>query len=234
MKSFISISKIVFVILFAFVFFGCTHTNNLAKFNVSSSKILFKKYISPDLANVNVNFNTGYGFDTKSIVTVVLGGLGSAYTEGQVREKFQKAINGDSLVTNISEGVRDGLLTYYKIIPVTALEEDPKFIVESRLQKFTLESNSYGIHARVKTKVIITDRNTAKTVWENDETSSVPLYDVLINSFGNETIQTTKSIINAIRLMNMTEQELRIAINNAAEDAGKKQSETLREDIAGE
>jgi len=206
--------------------------NDLASYNISSSKILFKKYVAYDISKVNVNINMGYGNDTKSIIAIVLGGLGSGYAEGQVEEKFRKAINGDSISNNIMSGIKEGLLTYYKINSVKGLEDDPQFVMETQLLKFTVESNSYGIYVRARTKAILTDRNTARTVWENDETSSVPLYDVYIPSFGYQTVETTKSVINAIRLMNMSEDELRYAINATSEEVGRMQSETLRKDIA--
>ncbi len=232
MKTKIHIIIIVVVLFVSVLLNGCTHTNDLANYNLSASKILFKKYVSYDLSKVNVEFNTGYGNDTKSIIGVILGGLASGYTEGQVKEKFRNAINGDSISSNIMYGIKDGLLTYYKIMPVKSLDEDPRFIMETQLLKFYIESNAYGIYVRATTKALLTDRNTARTVWENDETSSVPLYDVYIPSFGYETIQTTKSVLNAIRLMNMSEEELRYAINAAAEEVGRMQSETLRKDIA--
>lgn len=232
MKTRIHIINVLAVLFMSVLLNGCTHTNDLASYNLSASRILFKKYVSYDLSKVNVEFNTGYGNDTKSIIGVILGGLASGYTEGQVREKFRNAINGDSIFSNIMYGIKDGLLTYYRITAVKSLDEDPRFIMETQLLKFYIESNAYGIYVRATTKAILTDRNTARTVWENDETASVPLYDVYIPSFGYETIQTTKSVLNAIRLMNMNEEELRFAINAAAEEVGKMQSETLRKDIA--
>ena len=232
MKTIIHTINLLAVITVSVLLYGCTHTNDLAQYNISASKILFKKYVSYDLSKVYVDINTGYGNDTKSIITVILGGLASGYTEGQVQEKFRNAINGDSISNNIMSGLKDGLQTYYRISPVKALNEDPKFIMETQLLKFYIESSSYGIYVKARTKAILTDRNTARTVWENDEESSVPLYDVYIPSFGYQTIETSKSVLNAIRLMSMTEDELRFTINATAEEVGRMQSETLRKDIA--
>jgi len=232
MKTRIHTFNLLIVLIVPVLIYGCAHTNNLAQYNISSSKILFKKYIPYDLSKVYVDINIGYGNNTKSIIGVILGGLASGYTEEQVQEKFRSAINRDSISTNIMNGIKDGLLTYYKINPVETLEDNPQFIMETQLLKFYVESSSYGIYVKARTKAILTDRNTTRTVWENDETSSVPINDVYIPSFGSQTIQTTKSIINAIRLMNMSEEELQYAINATAEEVGRMQSETLRKDIA--
>jgi len=95
-----------------------------------------------------------------------------------------------------------------------------------------LRSNNVGVFANIDTRVIITDRKTAVTVWENCEWSDIPIYDVFISYTSSRIVRTTKSIINAIRLMQMTEEEIAVAINIAAGEVGKEQSDQLREDIA--
>lgn len=216
----------------AFAFAGCTHTNQLANFNLTTSKVLFKTYVSPLAGKVYVDLHTGYGTDTKSVVTIVLGEVASGYMESQIEEKLKNAVNTDSLVNTIANGIKDGLKTYYRINTSDSLENDTRFIAETKLLGFKLVSGSGGVNASVNTQVTITDRNTAKIVWDNGETSCIPLYDVIIGAFGPGTIRTTASIINAVRLMNMSEEEMRIMISNASDEAGRKQCETLREDTA--
>ncbi len=225
---------LVFCLGLALALAGCTHTNQLANFKLTSSKVLFKTYVSPLAHKVYVDLHTGYGTDPKSLVTIVLGEVASGYMESKIEEKLKTAVNTDSLVKSVSEGIREGLLTYYRVIASDTLENDTRFIAETKLLGIKLISNSGGVYASVGTQVTLTDRNTAKIVWENNETSSIPLYDVIIGAFGPGTIQTTTSIINAVRLMSMSEEEMRIMISNATEEAGRKQYETLREDTASE
>jgi len=224
----------IFVLLFLFTAFfaGCTHTNELAKFNLKASKVFFKNYVSPTAGRVRVDLHAGYGTDAKSLVKIILAETGSEIIESGIEEKLKRAVNTDSLVEYISDGIIGGLITYYTIDISEELEPDTRFIAETKLLGFKLVSNSGGVYADVSTEVTITDRNTAKIVWENRESSSIPLYDVIIDVFGSGTIRTTTSVINAIRLMNMSEDEMRVMISNASEEAGRKQSETLREDIA--
>src|SRR5665647_3396315 len=148
MKTRIHTFNLLIALIVSVLIYGCAHTNNLAQYNISSSKILFKKYIPYDLSKVYVDINTGYGNDTKSIIGVILGGLASGYTEEQVQEKFRSAINGDSISINIMNGIKEGLLTYYRITPVKTLDEDPRFIMETQLLKFYVESSSYGIYVK--------------------------------------------------------------------------------------
>ncbi|MBC8490365.1 MAG: hypothetical protein H8D45_30485 [Bacteroidetes bacterium] len=95
-----------------------------------------------------------------------------------------------------------------------------------------MRSNNVGVSANIDSRVIITDRKTAVTVWENYESSDIPIYDVIISYTSSRIVRTTKSIINAIRLLQMTEEEITIAINIASGEVGKEQSDQLREDIA--
>src|SRR5665647_1660831 len=129
MKTRIHTFNLLIALIVSVLIYGCAHTNNLAQYNISSSKILFKKYVPYDLSKVYVDINTGYGNDTKSIIGVILGEVGSGYAKGQVREKFQSAINEDSISTNIMSGIKEGLLTYYKINPVETLEDNPQYIM---------------------------------------------------------------------------------------------------------
>jgi hypothetical protein len=217
-------------ILPAIIFFGCAHTNELAKYNLTNKNILFKQCVNPALTRVTVDINTSY--ESNNPFVVILSDIGSLYSEGEIREKIQKAVNADSIVKSISEGLKDGLNTYYRINAVSSLDENPNYILETKLEKFRLSSNSYGIFATVECTALITDRNSAKTVWENTESNSIPLNDVII-SYGETTlVRTTASVINAIRLMNMTDEEIRTAISYAVKEAGKNQSDQLREDIA--
>ena len=224
------IKYIIIIFLPAMVLFGCTHTNELAKYSLSGKNFLFKQWVNPSLTRVSVDINTSY--ESKNPFVVILSDIGSTYSESEIKEKLQNAINADSIASSVSDGLREGLNTYYKINTVTSLEENPQYIVETKVEKFRLGSNSYGVFATVECSVIITDRNTARIVWENYETSTNPIRDVIITLGEPMLVRTTASVINAIRLMNMSNEEIRTAIYNAVIEAGKKQSDQLREDIA--
>jgi hypothetical protein len=163
---------------------------------------------------------------------VILTDIGENYMESEVREKLKKALHPDSISASISEGIEEGLITYYNMKPVGSTDDKPDYIMETRFEKFRLRSSSMGVYANINSKVIIIDRKTAATVWENVESYHVPIYDVIITYTSSRVVRTTKSIINAIRLLQMTEEEMAIAISIASEEVGKEQSDQLREDIA--
>jgi len=189
-----------------------------------------KEYINPDLTRVNVDIR-GYHYNDK-LLAVILTNVGGAIAENSVIEKVNNAINPDSLAVEISYGISDGLKTYYNANIVEDLDDNPQFISETRLEKFGITSNTTGIYAVIETRIIITDRNTAKTVWENTECADIPIGDVYYDFTCNRYIHTAKGVINAVRLMQMSEEEIRAAVNITAGEAGKRQCDKLREDIA--
>jgi len=178
-----------------------------------------------------VNVNLGENYD-KDLITVILTDVGGAIAEKSLKDKIQKAINADSLTISVSNGIRDGLIAYFYINTVNSIDENPQYISEVRLEKLRITSTTSGIYTTINTRAIITDRGTAKTVWENTESANIPIGDVIFDFTNNKYISTAKGVINAVRLMQMSEEELRAAINIAAGEAGKRQCDQLREDIA--
>jgi hypothetical protein len=179
-----------------------------------------------------VSVNIGEYYYDNNLVTVILSEVGGTIAENSVREKLQNAINPDSISIAISDGIKDGMKTYFNSKEVDNIDENPQFITETKLERFRIVSNTSGIYAMIDTRIIITDRNSAKTVWENTECSNIPIGDVVYDFTCNRYIRTAKSMINAIRLTQMSEEEIRAAINIAAGEAGRRQCDQLREDIA--
>jgi hypothetical protein len=230
-KSNIRKTIIFLSFVFAITLTGCgVHINEFARFTLSNKNILLKQYVNPDLTRVNVDIGEYY-YDN-NIVTVILSDIGGTIAENSVREKINNAINTDSLGLAISDGISDGLKTYFNANIVESLDDNPQFISETRLERFRIVSNTSGVYAMIDTRVLITDRGTAKTVWENTECANIPIGDVIYDFTCNRYIRTAKGVINAIRLLQMSEEEIRAAINIASGEAGKRQCDQLREDIA--
>ena len=223
----------LYFVVFSLVLTGCgVHVNRISKFSLSNKSFLMKQYVNPDLTRVNVDID-GYPCDN-NLFSIILSGIGGSIAENSVREKLMNAVNADSIANAISDGIEDGLRTYFNANIVESLYENPQYIVETRFERFRIVSNTSGIYAMIDTRILVTDRNTAKTVWENTECSDIPIGDVIYDFTCNRYIRTTKGVINAVRLMQMSVEEIKAAVNLAAGEAGKNQCDRLREDIAGE
>ena len=225
MKKLFAFLIIVFLILQ-----GCSHINELVKYNLLGKKLLLKQQVSPSVSDVDVMFN--YDIFSKNLLEVVVEEIGSGYVESELNEKLQKAINKDSISFAISSGLLEGLQTYYKTVIVSSLDSNPDFVLESNFEKFRLKSDPYGVYASISTLARLIDRSSAKLIWQNEETYSLPLGFTNYYYSGDKKITTTVGVINAARLLQMTEEEIRVSVEAVSKEVGLRQSEQLRADIA--
>lgn len=223
----------VFASLFAFIY-GCAHTNNFNEHNMSGKKYMFKQYVNGDITGAWIDISTGSYSDKGGLVSVILTELGEEYAEGKVRDKLERCLKADTITKSISNGIQEGLKTYYLIETVDSLNQNPDFIVETKFNKIIFSSDAYGVSATMRASVRVIDRKSAKTVWLNSESYRLPLKDVVISYFGGPYVRTTASVVNLIRLLDMKDEEIKYAIDELAKEVGFEHAETLREDISGE
>jgi|WetSurMetagenome_2_1015567.scaffolds.fasta_scaffold142094_2 hypothetical protein len=220
---------LLFFIIFSFLSLNCTHVNELYKYDLSSGTFYFKYYVNPKVSQVDVELNN-YEYGNK-LPLIILTEIGESYLGNAVKEKLNRAIKPDSITKLISDGIKEGLITYYNIIPVDSLGDEPDYIVETQLNGFTLTSNSNGVYANIDTKIFIISQGNAGTAWESGMCSSYPIQDILLGYSSSPWVRTAGGVINAVRLMQMTEEEIKAAINATVLEASKDQTERLREDI---
>ncbi len=213
---------------------GCAHTNYIKDYNMSGKKYMFKQYVNGNNTGAWIDLSTGSYSDKGGWVSVILTEIGEGFAEGKVREKLERTLKADSITKSISDGVKEGLKTYYLIETVDSLSQNPDYIVETRFNKITFSSDAYGISANMRASVRMIDRKSAKTVWENSESYRLPIKDVYISYVGGPYVRTGASVVNLVRLLEMTDDEIKYAINELAKEVGFRHTETLREDIAGE
>lgn len=225
--------SLIFTVLLSGLF-GCAHTNFLKDYNMSGKKYMFKQYVSGDSKGAWIDISTGSYSDKGGLISVILTELGEGYAEGKVREKLERCLKADSITSSISEGVKEGLKTYYLIETVDSLNQNPDYIVETKFNKIIFSSDAYGISATMRAAVRIIDRKSAKTVWLNSESYRLPLKDVFISYVGGPYVRTTASVVNLVRLLEMSDEEIKCAIDELAKEVGFEHTETLREDISGE
>ena len=221
---------LLFLIILFFFSLNCTHVNELYKYDFSSRLCYFKYYANPKISSADFQLSD-YSYSNNFLFGIILESIGESYLENGVREKLKKAIQPDSITLTISEGIKEGLMTYYDIVPVDSISDEPDFIVETQLNGFSLSSNTYGIYANIDSRVSIISRQNAGTAWESDVCSSYPVRDIVTGYSTNPWIRTTGGVINAVRLMQMTEEEIKECINVTVQDVSKEQTERLRQDI---
>lgn len=231
MKKVLPLILFFIIIVLMIQFFGCTHINEFKKFSPAGKKCLFKNFVNPDISKVDIQIDASWV--TRNLpISIILQELGVDAFEKRVEERLSGVINADSIVRVLQKDIKEGLVTYLNIIPAESLEDNPDFIVETRLKKISLQSTEYGVYAKIETRALVIKRSNAAIVWQNDEYTNVPVYDTKITLGAPKTVSTAAGVLNAVRLLEMSDDEIRESINDTIEKACTDQVETLREDIA--
>jgi hypothetical protein len=207
---------------------ACGHTNNLAKYNVAGKSAYFRTIVSGDAASAFSSVEN----PAHNTITEVLAAVGSVIVTDQAHRKLERAINGDSIARAISNGTQQATSDYLSLHPVQSMADDPDIIVETELTDYRLVSGSLGMAVEVKGESRMIDRRTGRIIWDNSESKTIPLSETYLAALGSRPVRSGVSIFNAVRLLSLSEEEIRQVVDNAATDAGREIGETLREDVA--
>lgn len=207
---------------------ACGHTNKLAQYNIAGKTALFRSIAASDAASGIAAVQNPTRNETGDIIAAI----GSVLVSDQARRKLEKAFNGDSVAHDISLGIRNATADYLSIRPVESMADNPDLIIETKLNKCRLVSSSFGITLHVEGESQVIDRKTGVVVWDDSETHTIPLSETYLAVIAPKPISSGASIFNAVRLMTLSEEELRCVASNAGRDAGMEIGEVLREDVA--
>lgn len=224
-------APLLFVLFCTIIFQSCSHTNELSKFSLKGKKIMFRNTTSPGFAGSSISFD-GNTFGNKNIVEEIVTTVASIFSESAVNEKIKRVISPDTVSSVMAEEFKISLNTYFNIKNVDSLSGSPDFLVDTEFIGFKLVSRPEGVFAIIRTASRITERNTAKVVWDNKENYDLPLRTNYAGYIPDGRVRTAAGTINAITLMNMPDEEIRTAIKEVTKEVSKEMSETLREDIA--
>lgn len=207
---------------------GCGHTNQLAKYNINGRTAIYRATMSSDAASglaiiESPSDNTALG---------VISAIGSVVVSNEGRKKLEKAVNPETVSQAVAGGIRQASMEYLGIRAVEDFSQNPDLIIETEVTDFKIVSSSAGLHVRVRGNSRIIERQSGEVVWENAESHTVPLSETYLAAIAPQAISSGVSIFNAVKLLDLSEDEIRKVVNSAATDAGKEIGETLREDVA--
>ena len=203
---------------------SCGHTNNLKNYQLRGKSMTFRSRWNGKLtADANV-----YS-PVDNPVANVAATIGSIAASSAATEKLEKAANPDLLAVSVSAGTEEILRTYMRTIPVHDSVGESVAIVETEVREFGLHSGQTGIYANVRANTRIVSRDNGKIIWEDCEEVSVPLRSGVPGYYDPTGLS---GIVNAAKLSSLSDEEISQTLVYAAEDAGRRLGETLREDIA--
>jgi hypothetical protein len=208
---------------------ACSHTNNLAKFNTRGKSAIFRAHASPSAASSLTVVESPV---KNSTVGDIAAAVGSMIIGEKGRKKLEHAIDGNAIAQSISLGTRRTVEDYLGITPVDSMSASPDIIIETEVTSYRLVSSSIGLAVNVSGTSRLIDRRTGKLIWENDENHTVPLSETYLAAATPRPVSAGVSIFNAVRLLDLSEEEIREVVGKAAIEAGREIGESLREDYS--
>lgn len=218
--------------LFVFVFStiiltSCSHTNNLSKYKVAGAPVIFR--VS---AKEGGSAYSSVSSPSKNVIVEIVSAVGSGVASELAQKKLNRVVNPDSIAMFISQGMKFAMIDYLNIKPVKDMSENPEYIVETKLTKYQIISNEYGLSANACGNSRIIHRSTGAIVWEDDETHSFTISDTWLAIVAPNVVKTGTSVMNAVKLNSMKDEDLSKIIDMTGIEVGKKIGETLRNDIS--
>jgi hypothetical protein len=207
---------------------GCGHTNNLSSYDITNKKIYFKQRTNADAINTDAFIPS----PSPNPLVNVVAAVGSAVVSDKAHQKLDRALDPDSLALHLANGLRSSMSETIRFRTVNSLDDDPDLICETVLEKYELESSSNNISIRVAGKTRLTSRENGKIIWEDCDSKRVTLRDSYYSLLLPAELNTAMGAMNAVRLLELPEDELRSIFMRAADNTGRELAETIRKDYA--
>ncbi len=196
---------------------GCSHTNNLAEYDVKGKTCLFRNIVEPEARQVEINIATP---STGSVVGDIIVAVGEGAISGEAYRKLERAVKPEGVAASIAAELEQALKTYLLVDAISKLNDKTAFIVETRLRKCELRSSGSGVFVVIGAEAAIFDRATGNLVWEYGASEDLPIRRSVVPPVDPVT-HTTAGIISAVQLTQMSEAEIQEAVQRAAAAVGR-------------
>lgn len=206
---------------------SCSHTNQLSKYKVAGSAVIFRTSTKERGTAVSAIATPSNG-----IGSIIVSAVGSGISSEMAQKKLNNAVKPDSIASQIGKGIRTAMMDYLNVKPVDNMEQNPDYIVETVLTSYQIISSEAGLSACARGKSRVIHRASGKIVWEDSETHNFNISDSWLAVIAPQPVKTGVSVVNAVKLNSMSEEELNTVISKTAFEVGREIGETMREDIA--
>ena len=216
---------------------SCSHTNELAKYQVSGHKFIFNEYVSAKARVIEIDVkNYGGSKDEKKKgdkdtdnVLDILTSIGTEILSAEKISKLEGSVNTKEQVGYVGLAMKNAMRTYLNIEEVSSLDDSPSFVCDVLLNECKLVISKYEVAVSANVTATIIERASGEIVWENNEYGKVPIksnYNVK-----NQTSKEEEKLLNVIQLATLDEEELNRVVGAAIDRIGYLFAETLREDV---
>lgn len=213
---------------------ACGHTNNLKKYDLRNQQILFDYEVVNDV-ELNVRLfdePIKTGSKTADVVIDVAKSIGTAIVTGNLESKLRKAADPAVISNNLTNELEKTMIKYLSINPVNSIQSNYAFINTTTIRSIELNSNQYGLTLSVNAKVKLTERGTAKEVWDYCFKRTVPVNRLSDKMDKTAYGSSVSDIIQLTELATLSEETIKQAIIRASQEIGRVVSQKFQKDLS--
>jgi hypothetical protein len=160
----------------------------------------------------------------------MIGAIGNAAMSAEMAEKLDRVARPEMLAVSISDKMKEAVTTYLRSIPT---DNGASYNFETELTEYELACSSGGVQVHAKAYCRLIERNTGRLVWDDWESESVALRTNVAGAIlSNTAIGAAVGVVQCSQLLEMSDEELRRALERASNEVAYEITETLREDVA--
>lgn len=220
--------RILSLVIITAAFIGCGHTNELARYDMSEKKVFFQYRAAADAVDADA-FISGPAVNP---ITDIISAVGSGIASDAAKGKLDRALSPDTLALHLATAIQGTAINMLRMKPAASMDENPDFVFETTLDNYTVSTDQTAIMISVTGTSALYDRATGECIWEYDASKTITVsqsyYSVLLPA----EFQTAMGAFNAVKLLEMSEADLRKIFSGAAEEAGRLMGQELRDNYS--
>lgn len=210
--------RIVPVAIAALLLVGCSSTNRLQEYEIQGKNVAFLNRTEVE------DISGGVWIDDPDpdrdtpwtgLAAALLSLIGSVAADS----KLDNAMDTDAVSRVLARQIEATMVDRLQVRSIPPSDPQVNFLMATHVERLSLTSNAAGVFLSAKVNQQLFSTHDSTLVWEETLTQEVPLRfhpGFIIHP----TIATAGSVVGAIELLAMKEEEIQAAVMYTAEDLG--------------
>jgi hypothetical protein len=211
-------TRLLSIALIVLLFVGCASTNRLREFDLHGKNIAFLNRTEIENVSGGVWIDDPHPWDDKPL-SGLIAALLSIFGSISADAKLEGAIDTQGVSRLLARGIEQTLVEKLAVQSVQPDDPHLDFLMATHVERISLVSNAAGVFLEVKVNQQMFSASDSSLVWEELLSQEVPLRyhpGFVIHP----TAAAIGSVVGAVELLAMEQEEIQDAVLYTAEDTG--------------